>query len=606
MDRNVLLAIALSIGVLLVWDVFVAGPQRQALEAQRAENADVVSEAEGGAPAAARAPADAAGLGLAPGLDEAKTLEEALAAAPARVMIETPALTGSINLAGARIDDLSLKRYRETISNESPIIRLFRPRGAEHGHYVQEGWAYPGAVDLNAVWAVKSGDTLTPESPITLTRTAAGLVFEKTISVDSDYMFTVSQTVRNETSEAVTVRPFGIVVQRGVPNDLKNFMILHEGPIAMVGDSLLQRKYQAVVKKGGLSGEGDKGWVGVTNKYWLAAAVPPQGESFSAALDNIGDAATPVFRASYELEPRTIPPGGDTTLTSYLYGGAKDVDILQKYEGATTKGGLGVWDFDKSVDWGNFFFLTRPIFYTLNFFGDLTGNFGLAILILTLIIKAILFPLANKAYESMSKMKKLQPEIEGLRKRYEDDKMKLQQEMMALYQKEKMNPLAGCVPILIQMPIFYALYKTLFVTIELRHEPFFGWIKDLSAPDPTSIFNLFGLLPFEPTALPMIGAFLGIGVLPLLMGGAMWFQTKLNPPPPDPMQAQIFALMPIMFTFLFAGFASGLVLYWFWNTALSIAQQWLIMKRNGVSVEWGERFGFVSKLLGKSPASGGK
>jgi YidC/Oxa1 family membrane protein insertase len=273
-----------------------------------------------------------------------------------------------------------------------------------------------------------------------------------------------------------------------------------------------------------------------------------------------------------------------------MFGGAKNVDELRQYEKT-----LGIGGFDRAVDWGNFWMLTRPIFAVLDFFGDKIGNFGVAILLLTLVVKGLMFPLANKAFEAMSKMKKLQPEVQKLQERYKEDRAKLQQEMMALYQKEKMNPLAGCLPILVQMPIFYALYKVLFVTIEMRHEPFVLWIKDLSAPDPTSIFNLFGLLPYDPTAVPLIGAFLGVGVLPLLMGVSMWFQMKLNPPPADPVQAQVFGMMPIIFTFLFASFASGLVLYWFWNTLLSIGQQWVIMKKNGVSVDWGLNLGLRKK-----------
>ncbi|MEO0879159.1 MAG: membrane protein insertase YidC [Pseudomonadota bacterium] len=605
MDRNFILALVLSMGVLLSWEAFVAGPQREALEAQRKAAAARAAEAApagdiaGGGADAPGSGVDAAGAQDVRGLGRTAeigdvTLDEALANAPGRVRIETPSLSGSINLAGGRIDDLQLKKYREAVDPDSAIIRLLSPREAEHGHYIQQGWIANGRNNQAAVWSQATGDALTPSTPVTLTRRQGALVFEKTFSVDENYMFTVAQTIRNEGGEEAQATPYGLVIQRGVPNDLKNFMILHEGPIGIVDKSLYQRKYDRVVKKGGMAAEGDQGWVGITNKYWLAAAIPPQGENFQATLDNVGTQQEPIFRASYSLAPRVIAPGETATLTSYLFGGAKDVDILQSYEAKVENGGLNVYDFDKAVDWGNFFFLTRPIFYTLDFFGDLIGNWGVAILILTLIIKGILFPLANKSYESMSKMKKLQPEIEKLRKRYDDDKMKLQQEMMALYKKEKMNPLAGCLPILLQMPIFYALYKTLFVTIELRHEPFIAWIKDLSAPDPTSIFNLFGLIPYEPTAIPVIGAFLGVGVLPLLMGVAMWFQTKLNPPPPDPTQAQIFAMMPIIFTFLFASFAAGLVLYWFWNTALSIAQQWVIMKRNGVDVDWGERLPFLS------------
>jgi len=599
MDRNFILAIVLSMGVLFGWDLLIAGPQREQMKEAREAQA-VEQAAQGGQSASG----DLVGLsGTAPAT-EAVTLDEALAKSPGRVLIDTPSLRGSINLQGGRIDDLSLTQYYETLDDDSPVIRLLSPREAEHGHYVQQGWIAGGDVGENAIWSVRPGARLTPASPVTLTRNLDGLVFEKTISVDERFMFTVEQTVRNESAQTQTLTPYALVIQRGIPDNLKNFMILHEGPVGVIGEKLYERKYNKLKKdkSKNIDANGVGGWVGITNKYWFAAAIPPQSEEMSASLANVGSEEAPIFRASYSLPQRILAPGEALSLKSHIFSGAKDVDILQAYEDSPEKGGLGVYDFDKAVDWGNFFFLTRPIFYTLDFFGDLLGNFGVAILILTLIIKLILFPVANKGYESMSKMKKLQPEVEKLRERYPDDKMKLQQEMMALYKKEKMNPMAGCLPILLQMPIFYALYKTLFVTIELRHEPFILWIKDLSAPDPTSLFNLFGLLPFDPTAVPLIGAFLGIGVLPLLMGVAMWFQTKLNPPPADPVQAQIFGMLPFIFVFIFAPFAAGLVLYWFWNTALSILQQWVIMKKNGVSVDWNARF----KMPGskKTPAPG--
>lgn len=598
MDRNLILAIVLSLGVLLLWDLMVAGPQREALEAQR--------EAE----AAQQGVEQTEAVGDAAGLEDLEpngapiAVDEALAQAPGRVPIRTPKLEGSINLRGGRIDDLKLTQYYETLDRET-TIRLLTPREAEHGHYVQLGWLAAGETGQQALWSAPDGAVLTPSSPVTLTRTQGDLVFEKTISVDENYMFAVDQTVRNAGGETQSLTPYALVVQRNIPERQgRGGFILHEGPLGVIGTALYERKYNTLKKNKNKKVEqsGIGGWVGVTNKYWLAAAVPPQNEEMKAALDNIGTQDEPIFRASYSLPARTLAPGESLSLTSHIFGGPKDVDVLQSYEHEPEEGGLGVYDFDKAVDWGKLFFLTRPIFYTLNFFGELTGNFGVAILILTLIVKIILFPLANKGYESMSKMKKLQPEIKKLQERYADDKMKMQQEMMALYKKEKMNPLAGCLPILLQMPIFFALYKTLFVTIEMRHEPFILWIKDLSAPDPTSIFNLFGLLPYDPTVVPIIGAFLGIGVLPLLMGVAMWFQMKLNPPPTDPMQAQIFAMMPFVFVFIFAPFAAGLVLYWFWNTALSILQQWLIMKKNGVSIDWGERL----KLPGrkKTPAPG--
>ncbi len=594
MDRNLILAIALSMGVLLMWDVFIAGPQREQMQSARQAAQEAAVEEQG----------DLSGLeGIEPD-DAPLSLEEALAEAPGRVVIRTPNLLGSINLQGGRIDDLELTQYHEELDPESDNIRLLTPREAKHGHFVEQGWVVGNKSGDKALWSVADGAVLTPQTPVTLTREQDGLHFEKTISVDEQYMFTIEQKVRNGTSEAQTLTPYALVVQRGKPDDLRNFMILHEGPLGVIGERLYERKYDKLRKNKNkqVNESGIGGWVGITNKYWLAAAIPPQDEEIKASLSNIGDEASPIFRASYTLPTRTVAPGETFTQVSNIFGGAKDVDILQSYQALPEKGGLGIHDFDKAVDWGHLFFLTRPIFYTLNFFGDLIGNFGVAILILTLIIKALLFPIANKGYESMSKMKKLQPEIEKLKARFGEDKMKMQQEMMALYKKEKMNPMAGCVPILFQMPIFFALYKTLFVTMEMRHEPFILWIKDLSAPDPTTIFNLFGLLPYDPTALPVLGAFLGIGVLPLLMGVAMWFQTKLNPPPADPVQAQIFGMMPFVFVFIFAPFAAGLVLYWFWNTALSILQQWVIMKKNGVAVNLGERF----KLPGskKTPAPG--
>ncbi len=597
MDRNFILAITLSLGVILLWELLVAGPQREELQAAREAAAETAQEAADLNP-------DIEGLqGLEPE-PQAIAVEDALERASGRVPIRTPSLEGSISLQGGRIDDLKLTQYRQTLADDSPVIRLLSPRETEHGHYAQLGWIYDGNAFENAEWAAPAGAVLTPDTPVTLTRRSNGLVFEKTISVDERYMFTMEQTVRNDSGAVRRLTPYALVVQRNIPEEFQNFMILHEGPLGVIGGALYERKYNNIRKnpEKRVEESGAGGWVGITNKYWLAAAVPPQEEEMRASLANVGTESAPIFRASYSLPTRELQPGEEISLSSHVYGGPKDVDTLQSYEASPEKGGLGVYDFDKAVDWGHLFVLTRPIFYTLNFFGDLTGNFGIAILILTLIIKAILFPLANKGYESMSKMKKLQPEIEKLRTRYADDRMKQQQEMMALYKKEKMNPLAGCLPILLQMPIFYALYKTLFVTIELRHQPFL-YIEDLAARDPTSVFNLFGLLPYDPTALPLIGAVLGIGVLPLLMGIGMWFQMKLNPPPPDPVQAQIFSLMPIVFVFIFAPFAAGLVLYWFWNTVLSILQQWIIMKRNGVSVDWGERFGFIARLFKRDKTS---
>ncbi|MEZ5893435.1 MAG: membrane protein insertase YidC [Parvularculaceae bacterium] len=585
MDRNTLLFIVLTAAVLIGWDTLVLKPQRQAyLEQQRIERA-----------AEEAAQPNLTGDIAAPAVKEL-SLEEALAKSPGRVAIDTPSLVGSINLAGARIDDLSLKNYHETLDDKSPMIRLLSPREAEHGHYVEQGFvALAGAENKlteSVVWSAPEGAKLTPSTPVTLTARIGSLVFEKTYSVDDVFMFTVKQTVRNEGDSAATVTPYGLVVQRGIPTGAGKFMILHEGPLAVTGNNLLERKYKNAVKRDDES-EGEEGWVGITNKYWLAAVAPPQGDHFKVTFKNVGTQTAPIFRANYTLDERVIAPGASSEFTSHIFGGAKDVDILRSYEAPADKGGLGIKDLDKAIDWGNFYFLTRPIFWLLDFFGDHIGNWGVAILLLTLCVKALMFPLANKAFESMSAMKKVQPKMEELKKKFGDDQAKLQQEMMALYQREKINPLAGCLPVIIQMPIFYALYKTLFVTIELRHQPFFGWLKDLSAPDPTNILNLFGLLPYDPSAIPMMSWLPAIGVLPLLYGFAMWFQTKLNPPASDPTQQQVMTMMPFIFVFLFSGFASGLVLYWLWSSVLSIAQQWYIMKRNGVSIDWGERFTFL-------------
>ena len=596
MDRNFILAIVLSMAVIVGWDFMVLAPQRAAQNEAREAAVAAEQAATAGMADQSAAPTLSPEGNLDIPLAEEISDDDAIAAASAgRVQIDTPSLIGSINLEGGRIDDLRLKNYRETLDENSPLIRLLSPAQTEHGHYMQQGWSTGQSDNQRAVWTVDGNDVLSPGNSVTLVRRdATGLVFTKQFSVDDLFMFTVKQPVGNENAAAKKVRPYGLVVQRGIPDDAGKFFILHEGPIAQVGDSHFERKYKKA-RSAIVEFAGTEGWVGITNKYWLAAAVPPQGEQFEITMRNVGTQDAPIFSASYFMPSREVAAGGEVELTSYLFGGAKNVDILQAYEKPVEAGGLGIHDLDRAVDWGNFWFLTRPIFFLLDYFGDLTGNYGVAILLLTLVIKLLLFPLANKAYESMSKMKKLQPEMKKLQDRYKDDKPKLQQEMMALYQKEKMNPLAGCLPIIIQMPIFYALYKTLFVTIELRHEPFFGWIQDLSAPDPTTIFNLFGLLPYDPTALPLIGAFLGIGVLPLLMGVSMSFQMKLNPPAQDPIQPPIFTLMPIMFPFLFASFAAGLVLYWFWNTFLSILQQWAIMKKNGVEVDWGERLPFLSK-----------
>lgn len=596
MDRNFIVAMALSFFVIVGWHFLVVKPQSDAyLAAQRARQA-AEAAARPTAPVPSAAP------------KAATTLAEALALAPGRVPVDGPEVDGSINLAGAKLDDLSLKNYRETLDPKSPEIRVLNPVEFRHGQYVQDGFFIEGvapAEEVDAVWSVAPGAKLTEKTPVTLSRRSGDVAMSKTFAVDKHFMFTVTHVLKNEGTKPVTVQPFGRVVQYGVePGSNKNH-ILHEGPLGVADKALLMRPFN---NKKLLAGEtstrdGATGWAGITSKYWLGAAIPPQGEKFQIAVQNIGTAAAPVFQAAYTRAPVVLAPGQSLTFTSYRYGGAKDVDILRSYQKPLAKGGLGVARFDDAVDWGTmFWFLTRPIFTVLDFLGDSIGNWGLAILVLTICMRLLVFPIANSAYSMTAKMKKVQPQMEALKTQYANDATKLQQEMMLLYRKEKINPVTGCLPIFLQIPIFYALYKTLFVTIELRHQPFFGYIRDLAAPDPTNVFNLFGLLPYDPTSLPVVGAFLHIGFLPLVYGVAMWFQMKLNPPAQDPVQQQVFAIMPWMMVFLFAPFAAGLVIYWIWSTVISVLQQLYFMKRHGVTIDWKENF---RPPWAKKPAAAG-
>lgn len=572
MDRNYILAIVLTALVFIGYDSLIVGPKRAAYREAQA------------AAAAAPATTDQATTPLdGPVPDATMTRDAAIGQTSARLPIETPQLRGSLNLTGLALDDLTLTQYRATVKPDSANIVLLSPQGVIGAQYLRAGLFVDGARDDNVIWVAPANARLTPTTPVTLTRTPReGVTHRVTLSVDDQFMFTVTHAIDNKSGQPVDVQAYGGAFQNGVPSDLQNFMILYEGPLSVVGNQSFERKYTNIIKKGKIEEVGTGGWVGITSKLWLSAAIPPQTAAFRATLDAQG-AATPTFRSIYTLDRTTVAPGQTQEYQSYLFAGAKNVQVLRSYQRPVADGGLDIARFDWAVDWGNFFFLTRPIFNTLHFFAELTGNYGVAILLLTLVLKALTFPLANMSFKSMAGMKKVQPDMVRLKERYKDDQMKLQQEMMALYKKHKINPAAGCLPILAQMPIFYALYKTLFVTIETRHQPFL-YIKDLSSQDPTSIFNLFGLIPFDPTSVPVIGAFLGLGVLPLLMGAGMYVQTKLNPPPPDPVQRQIFELMPFLFMFMFAPFAAGLVLYWAWNTILSVVQQYFIMKRHGAEV----------------------
>ncbi len=511
----------------------------------------------------------------APAVSEFKARAAAMAENP-RVEIHSDRLLGSISLVGGRIDDLTLANYRETVDKDSPQIVLLNPPGTADAYYADFGWLTDSAAavklpDLDTRWTADGGN-LTPDHPVTLNwDNGAGLTFTRTIALDKNFMFTVSDAVKNSGGTALKLYPYGRVRRIGTPL-LAGYAILHEGLLGVLGGSLKETKYSAIVKDKEQSFESTGGWLGITDKYWLVALSPDQAApihaNFVHEMEGAKDAYLTVYSTANALD---LAAGGTVSYTSRLFAGAKEVHLLAQYRDE-----LGIPDFQRAVDFGYLWFLTQPIFYLLDFLNHAIGNFGLAILALTIIVRLLMFPLANKSFRAMNKMKKLTPLMTELRERYKDDKARLNQEMMELYKREKVNPAAGCLPVLVQIPVFFCLYKTLFVTIEMRHAPFFGWIRDLSAPDPTSILNLFGLAPWPTPHFALLGA-ISLGVWPILMGLTMWLQQKMNPAPPDPIQAKIFMILPVVFTFTLARFPAGLVIYWAWNNLLSISQQRFLM-----------------------------
>lgn len=501
-----------------------------------------------------------------------KSREEALKESPKRLQIQSDNVKGSLNLEGALFDDLTLVKYRETIDPQSPEIVLLAPQSSPHAYSSRFGWEGSNVNVPNdkTVWQT-NGLNLTPQTPVTLTwNNGQGLQFHQIISVDENYMFTITQKVTNEGTNPVSLTPQGFLSHKGEVKS-SGFFILHEGPVGVFDGKLHDPSYEDLAKSLTINNPKSPGWFGLTDKYWLTALVPDPKAPITSSYNQTGTGAATVISASYKRDPITLEPGKSIEVTDHFFAGAKILRLLDGYEET-----IGMTHFDLAVDFGWFYFLTKPIFYVLEFLKGVLGNFGLAILALTVIIKILFFPLANKSYESMGRMKKLQPEIEKIRERYADDRMKMNEKVMEIYKKEKVNPMAGCLPMIIQIPVFFALYKVLFVSIEMRQAPFYGWIHDLSAPDPTTIFNLFGLIPWDPPSFLMIGAW------PLIMGGTMFLQQKLSPPPADPTQAKMFLLMPIFFTYLLAQFPAGLVIYWAWNNLLSITQQWFIMKKSAL------------------------
>ncbi|MBO9478762.1 membrane protein insertase YidC [Shimia sp. R11_0] len=579
-NKNLILATALSFGVILIW--FLLFPPPETVEDP---NAPAVAEStEAGTPATAPALSTA---GTTAGA--ATTVEPTAAADAPRLDIATDRVTGSISLLGGRIDDLKLNDYRETLDEGAPIVTLLSPNGEPNAYYALYGWAPGAGLTLdqvpgsNTLWSVESGETLTAESPVTLSwDNGAGLTFRRTISVDENFMFSVAQTVENTGAGTVSLAPYGVLARYGEPEDLKNFFILHEGLISMADGELAEVDYDDMTDYSYDQREGaaaevtqveSEGWIGFTDHYWMATLIPGGDAGFKSVSKY--DAARDIYQAEAVMRTLTVAEGETAEANSQLFAGAKEWATIRAYQNEG-----GVTGFLESIDWGWFAFLTKPIFALLHWLNGFIGNMGWAIIGLTVILKIIVFPLAYKSYASMAKMKELQPQMEKLKEAAGDDRQKMQQSMMELYKKEKVNPAAGCLPILIQIPIFFSLYKVIFVTLELRHAPWFGWINDLSAPDPSSIINLFGLLPF---AVPDLGFFelFSLGILPILLGISMWLQQKLNPAPTDPTQQMIFAWMPWVFMFMLGSFASGLVVYWITNNVITFTQQYAIMRHHG-------------------------
>lgn len=576
-QKNLILAIALSLLIIVGFEFLwpkpepTPQPQRQEQTARGPGGEDVPTPTD--ATPGDVSPGAAPGLAEGPGITT-QDRAQALADDP-RVAIDTPALKGSINLTGTQIDDLTLRRYHVEPDQTSPSIVLLSPKGSPKPYYAEFGWvagtegiAVPAS---DARWQADGG-VLTPDSPLTLTWTnESGLTFTRKISVDENYMFTITDTVTNAGNAAATLYPYGLV-SRGYKPETLGFYILHEGPLGVFNDTLKEVDYDELEDEGTIELTTTGGWIGITDKYWLTALDFDRDSETKARFVHRPSNGGGRYQVDFLGAAQTVAPGQSITVSHDFFAGAKRVKLLDQYAEE-----YNIARFDLAVDFGWFYFLTKPFFYVLLWLYEGLGNFGLAIIAFTIGLRIVLFPLANKSYKSMSKMKKLQPELKKLQERFGDDRQRLNQEMMALYKKEGANPVSGCLPIFIQIPIFFALYKVLFVSIEMRHAPFYGWINDLSAPDPTTLFNLFGLIPWDPPS------FLHIGIWPLIMGVTMWLQQKLNPAPADPMQARIMMMLPIVFTVLLAGFPAGLVIYWATNNILSIAQQWVIMRRMGVS-----------------------
>jgi YidC/Oxa1 family membrane protein insertase len=586
--KNLILAAVLTIAILFGWQSYVDSQPKPEPQQQTQTSDQLVP---GSAPTAGQAtpapiqndavvpaPSQSAVVPRVPGSltagEPIGQIKATLLENRPHIKINSPRLHGSIPLTGAHLDDISFIDYHEELDNSSPEISFLQPRGVKDAYFAQFGWSGAAGVKVpnDATKWSTDRQVLTAERPVTLTwDNGQGLIFSRTIAIDENYMFSITQKVANKGKVNATLYPYGLISRQNTP-EVNGLYILHEGPLGVFNGQLKEVAYDDLQEAKTISEDTTGGWIGITDKYWLAALVPDQKTkvktNFIHRLSNNIDK----YQADFLGGRFDVAPGASIATTSHLFVGAKELSKLEAY-----RDNLNIPLFERAIDFGWLYFLTEPIFKALIYLNSQVHNYGLAILLLTVGIKLVFFPLANKSYTAMAKMKKLQPEMLKLRERYGEDKQRLNTEMMALYKKEKANPAAGCLPVLIQIPVFFALYKVLFVTIEMRHAPFFGWVVDLSAADPTSIFNIFGLIPWEPAGV--IPEILNIGVWPILMGLTMYLQQKLNPQPPDPIQAKIFMFLPIMFTFMLASFPAGLVIYWAWNNLLSILQQWVIMRK---------------------------
>ena len=583
-QKNFIVAIVLSVLIIVGWQAAFPPAKPTVTPQQQAAT-------QSSAPGAPGAPAAPTGQPVAPGVQpggvaapasQILSRNEALARTP-RVTFSTPELLGSISLKGARIDDVQLVKYRETIDPKSPPVPVLSPVGSIHPYYAEFGWsASDPAVKVPGPDTMWTADRtmVAPGKPVRLTwDNGDGLVFALDVALDEFFMFDVKQSVENKSDKPVTVFPWSLVVRYGTP-PAEGIYILHEGPYGVFNGSLKEFGYSDFKDNKQQKFSTTGGWVGITDKYWMATLVPDQKSKVDVTIKGSGTGDGAKYQIDYVGGGETIAPGATGRTEARLFAGAKIVRIIDSY---TEK--YGIEKFDLTIDWGWFWFFTKPLFWLLEWLYVHLGNFGLSILVLTVIVKAVFFPLANKSYAAMSKMKRLQPEMEKLKERYGEDRQRMNQELMQLYRREKVNPAAGCLPIVVQIPVFFALYKVLYTTIEMRHQPFYGWIKDLAAPDPLTILTGFGLVQWD---VPQYLHFFNIGLWPIIMGVTMFLQQKLNPQPTDPIQARVFQFLPILFTFMLAPFSAGLVIYWAWSNTLSIAQQYTIMRRHGTPIGGGK------------------